>query len=112
MGHPDYLASRLANKIFGVGFAGRLFLNLREDKGYTYGAYSSLGTNERTSATLKSYATVRNMVTDSSVVQFIAEIEKIRSTKVSEKELKDAKASYVGNFVMAIERPSTVAIMH
>ncbi|SNR55711.1 insulinase family protein [Lutibacter flavus] len=109
MGHPDYFATRLANKIFGGGGEGRLFLNLREDKGYTYGAYSSLGTNERTSSKFKSSASVRNMVTDSSVVEFIKEIKNFRETKVTEEELKNAKAAYVGNFVMALERPSTAA---
>ncbi|REE83350.1 putative Zn-dependent peptidase [Lutibacter oceani] len=109
MGHPDYFATRLANKIFGGGGEGRLFLNLREDKGYTYGAYSSLGTDEKTSTKFKSSATVRNMVTDSSVVEFIKEIKNFRDTKVTEEELKNAKAAYVGNFVMAIERPTTVA---
>ena len=109
MGHPDYFATRLANKIFGGGGEGRLFLNLREDKGYTYGAYSSMGTNERTSTTFKSSASVRNMVTDSSVVEFIKEIKTFRTTKVTEEELKNAKAAYVGNFVMALERPTTTA---
>lgn len=109
MGHPDYFATRLANKIFGSGGESRLFLNLREDKGYTYGAGSRIGSNERTSTTFKSSASVRNMVTDSSVVEFIKEIKKFRTTQVSEEELKNAKAAYVGNFVMALERPSTAA---
>ena len=109
MGHPDYFPTRLANYIFGGGAEGRLFLNLREDKGYTYGAYSSLGTNERTAATLSMSASVRNMVTDSAVVEFIKEVELFRTTKVTDEELKNAKAAYVGNFVMALENPATVA---
>jgi len=109
MRNPDYFALKLANKIFGGGGEGRLFLNLREDKGYTYGAYSNFGSNERTSSTFKSSASVRNIVTDSSVVEFIKEIKNFRNTKVTAEELKNAKAAYVGNFVMAIERPSTVA---
>ena len=109
MGHPDYFATRLANKIFGGGGEARLFLNLREDKGYTYGAYSSFGTNERTAATIKSFATVRNTVTDSAIVEFVNELKNFRNTKVTEDELALAKAAYVGSFVMAIENPSTVA---
>ena len=109
MGNPDYFALKLANKIFGGGGEGRLFLNLREDKGYTYGAYSNFGNDERTSSTFKSSASVRNIVTDSSVVEFIKEIKTFRDTKVTAEELKNAKAAYVGNFVMAIERSSTVA---
>jgi predicted Zn-dependent peptidase len=109
MSNPDYFPLLLANKIFGGGGEGRLFLNLREDKGYTYGAYSSIGNNERTSSKFKSSASVRNMVTDSAVVEFIKEIKTFRNTKVSNEELKNAKAAYIGNFVMALERTSTVA---
>lgn len=109
MGNPDYFALLLANKILGGGGEGRLFLNLREDKGYTYGAYSRIGSNEKTAATYKAFATVRNAVTDSAVVEFIKEIKKFRNSKVSEEDLKAAKAAYIGNFVMAIEKPSTVA---
>lgn len=109
MGNPDYFAAILANKIFGGGGEGRLFLNLREDKGYTYGAYSRIGNDERTSATFKSAASVRNMVTDSSVVEFMKEIKTFRDTKVTDEELKNAKAAYIGSFVMALENPATVA---
>jgi predicted Zn-dependent peptidase len=109
MSNPDYFAALLANKIFGGGGEGRLFLNLREDKGYTYGAYSRIGNDERTSATFKSAASVRNMVTDSSVVEFMKEIKTFRDTKVTDEELKNAKAAYIGSFVMALENPSTVA---
>ncbi len=109
MGNPDYFPVLLANKIYGGGAEGRLFLNLREDKGYTYGAYSRIGSDERTVSTFKSAATVRNTVTDSAVVEFIKEIDLIRDTKVTKEELEVAKAAYIGNFVMAIERPSTVA---
>lgn len=109
MSNPDYFATLLANKIFGGGGEGRLFLNLREDKGYTYGAYSRIGNDERTAATFKSSASVRNMVTDSSVVEFMKEIKTFRDTKVTDEELKNAKAAYIGSFVMALENPSTVA---
>ncbi len=109
MGNPDFFPVLLANKIYGGGAEGRLFLNLREDKGYTYGAYSSVGTDERTSATFRSFATVRNAVTDSAVVEFMKEIELMRNSKVTEEELEVAKASYVGDFVMALEEPATVA---
>jgi|OpeIllAssembly_1097287.scaffolds.fasta_scaffold02942_2 predicted Zn-dependent peptidase len=109
MSNPDYFATLLANKIFGGGGEGRLFLNLREDKGYTYGAYSRIGNDERTSATFKSAASVRNMVTDSSVVEFMKEIKTFRDTKVTDEELKNAKAAYIGSFVMALENPATVA---
>jgi len=109
MSNPDYFAVKLANKILGGGGEGRLFLNLREDKGYTYGAYSSIGSNEKTASTFKASAQVRNMVTDSAAVEFITEIKKFRDTKVTEEELNNTKAAYVGNFVRNVEKPQTVA---
>lgn len=104
----DYFPVIVANQILGGGGEGRLFLNLREDKGYTYGAYSSAGDDEYVSTFVAS-ASVRNAVTDSAVVAFLDEIHKIRNEKVSAEELKNAKAKYVGNFVMALEQPSTIA---
>ncbi|MFK5957346.1 MAG: pitrilysin family protein [Lutibacter sp.] len=109
MSNPDYFAVKLANKILGGGGEGRLFLNLREDKGYTYGAYSSIRSNEKTASTFKASAQVRNMVTDSAAVEFINEIKKFRDTKVTEEELNNTKAAYVGNFVRNVEKPQTVA---
>ena len=109
MSNPDYFAVKLANKILGGGGEGRLFLNLREDKGYTYGAYSSIGSNEKTATTFKASAQVRNIVTDSAVVEFIKEIKKFRDTPVTKEELSNTKAAYVGNFVRNVEKPSTVA---
>ena len=107
-GDKDYFPVILANQILGGGGEGRLFLNLREAKGYTYGAYSS-ARDDKYTATFVANASVRNAVTDSSVVAFLDEIYKIRNEKVSLEELENAKAKYVGNFVMALEQPSTIA---
>lgn len=104
---PDYFPALIANQILGGG-DGRLFLNLREDKGYTYGAYSSLGSNKYVSSFVAS-AQVRNAVTDSATVAFLEEIKRIRTEKVSQKELEDAKNNYTGSFVLSLEQPSTIA---
>ena len=109
MSDPDYFPVLMANQILGGGGEGRLFLNLREDKGYTYGAYSSIGNDKYGMTSFNASASVRNMVTDSSVVAFLEEIDSIRNTPVSEKDLKNAKAKYVGSFVRSLEQPSTVA---
>ncbi|WP_196891007.1 M16 family metallopeptidase [Aureivirga marina] len=106
---PDYFAVLLANKILGGGGEARLFLNLREAHGFTYGAYSRIGSDRDAESLFSASASVRNSVTDSAVVEFMKEIKKIRTEKVSAKELKNAKAAYTGNFVLALERPSTVA---
>ncbi len=109
MSDPDYFPVLMANQILGGGGEGRLFLNLREDKGYTYGAYSSIGNDKFGKTNFSASASVRNMVTDSSVVAFLEEIDRIRQEPVSEKDLKNAKAKYVGSFVRSLEQPSTVA---
>ncbi|UZH56405.1 insulinase family protein [Salinimicrobium tongyeongense] len=107
-GDPDYFPVLIANKILGGGGEARLFLNLREDKGYTYGAYSSTG-DDKYVARFVASASVRNAVTDSAVVAFLDELHRIRNEKVSEEELANAKAKYTGDFVLALERPSTIA---
>ena len=107
-GDPDYFPVLMANKILGGGGEARLFLNLREDKGYTYGAYSSTG-DDKYVARFVASASVRNAVTDSAVVAFLDELHRIRNEKVSEEELANAKAKYTGDFVLALERPSTIA---
>ena len=104
----DYFAALMANNILGGG-EGYLFYNLREDKGYTYGAYSSLGASRYGVSRFNANAKVRNAVTDSAIVEFLKEIKRIRTEPVEAQTLKNTKAKYVGNFVMALERPQTIA---
>ncbi|WP_209401720.1 pitrilysin family protein [Pseudozobellia sp. WGM2] len=106
---PDYLAAVMANEILGGGGEGRLFLNLREDKGYTYGSYSGIGYDKHAPARFRATASVRNAVTDSAVVEILKEIDLIRSEPVAVQELKNTKAKYTGRFVMALEDPATIA---
>ena len=105
----DYFPMLVANRILGGGGQARLFLNLREDKGYTYGSYSSFRTDKYSRSRFRAYASVRNAVTDSSVVELVKEINKIKELPVSQEELDQAKAKYVGDFVLALERPATIA---
>lgn len=109
MKDEDYFPVLIANNILGGGGEARLFNNLREDKKFTYGSYSNIGSNRKTISTFKATASVRNAVTDSAVVEILKEIKKISTELVSDEELKNVKAKYVGNFVMGIERPATVA---
>ena len=108
MTDEDYFAALLANQILGGGATERLFMNLREDKGFTYGAYSSIRPSRYVSS-FKATSAVRNTVTDSATVEIMNEINRIRNEKVSTEELKNAKAKYIGSFVMAVEKPETVA---
>lgn len=105
----DYFPLLIANGILGGGGEARLFLNLREDKGYTYGSYSSMGNNKYTASRFRASASVRNAVVDSAVVELLYEIDRMKKEVVSEEELNRAKAKYVGSFVRAVEQPSTVA---
>lgn len=109
MSDKDYLDALLANNILGGTSTARLFMNLREDKAYTYGSYSSIGNDKYDQSRFRAYASVRNAVTDSAAVQILNEIDRMQNEKVSDKELEDAKAIYMGSFVMAMEKPETIA---
>ena len=109
MSDEDYIPALIANQILGGGAEGRLFLNLREDKGYTYGSYSGIGSNKDTKARFRATAQVRNAVTDSAVVQILEEVKRIRTELVNQEDLKNAKEKYKGSFVRSLERPQTVA---
>ncbi|MES2733523.1 MAG: pitrilysin family protein [Bacteroidota bacterium] len=104
---PDVIQARVANDILG-GQGGRLFNNLREKRGLTYGAYSSISP-DKWAGKFTASASVRNAVTDSAVVEFFNELRKLRSEKVTEAELKQAKASITGSFVRSLESPQTIA---
>ncbi len=108
LGDKDYFPALLANQILGGGATARLFMNLREDKGYTYGSYSNVSQN-RYGGTFSATASVRNVVTDSAVVELMKEINTIRYKQVTEQELKDAKEQYIGGFVINAQRPASAA---
>lgn len=108
MSSPDYFVGLLANQILGGGGEGRLFLNLREKHGWTYGAYSSFKASKYISK-FRVSTSVRNTVTDSAVVEIFNEIKRMRTELVSDEDLKNAKAKFIGNFVMQIEKPQTIA---
>jgi predicted Zn-dependent peptidase len=104
----DVIPVRVMNTILGGGFSGRLFKNLREDKAYTYGAYSNLESDELVSA-FSANASVRNEVTDSAIIQFLYELNRLKNEPVTEKELDLAKSYISGAFARSLENPQTVA---
>jgi predicted Zn-dependent peptidase len=109
--HPaseDALKVKVLNNILGGGSSGRLYKNLREDKAYTYGAYSEMSVDE-TGSYFNASAKVRNEVTDSAIVEFFKEINELRDVKVSQKELQGIINNMSGKFAIALENPSTVA---
>ena len=109
MNDKDYHAVLITNKILGGGFSSYLNMNLREEHAYTYGARSNVGTSRYNASRFTAGASVRNAVTDSAVVQILKEIKRIKNEDVSDKDLANAKAKYVGDFVLALERPQTIA---
>lgn len=104
----DYHKVLIANSILGGDFNSYLNMNLREAHGWTYGARSSASAS-RYKGQFTAGASVRNAVTDSAVVEAIKEIKRIKKELVSDKKLAVTKAKYVGNFVMALESPGTIA---
>ena len=108
MTDKDYFAAIIANQILGGDFNSYLNMNLREKHAWTYGARSGIGGSKYIS-TFKASTQVRNAVTDSAVVEFLKEYQRIRTEKVSAEVLQNVKAGYIGKFVMQIEKPQTVA---
>jgi zinc protease len=107
-GHPDVIKSNVMNQILGGSSASRLFKNIREEKGYTYGAYSSLVSDELV-GNFSAGASVRTEVTDSAIVEFINEFRRIRENKVSDNEITVARNVLIGSFGRSLENPQTVA---
>ena len=105
----DYFSLLITNKILGGGPENRLEQEIRENKGYTYVARSSFGNSKYLDSRFSAFTNTREEVTDSAIVVMLNEIKKIREFDVEMKELEDVKAKYFGNFVLASERPSTIA---
>lgn len=100
--NPDYFPALVMNQVLGAGASSRLFMNLREEKGYTYGAYSRFHT-KRLLGEFEATAEVRTSVTGESLKEFFYEINLIREEKVSENELNDAKNFLSGVFPIRAE---------
>lgn len=108
MSDPDYFAVLVANRVLGGGFNSLLNMNLREAKGWTYGASSNVGADKDITRFIAA-TSVRNAVTDSAVVEILKEIRFMRDNKVTTQQLANAKAKFTGDFVLALERPATIA---
>jgi zinc protease len=98
----DYFPMLVMNVVLGANASSRLFMNLREAKGYTYGAYSDLDTR-RLAGSFRETAEVRTPVTGPSLKEFFYELDRIRNEVVPEKEIRDAKSFLTGVFPIQIE---------
>lgn len=107
-GHRDVVAVSVMNTMLGGFFGSRLNQNLREDKAYTYGARSSASPNKLVGR-FSARASVRNEVTDSSLVEFLSEIRKMVETPAPDSSLQFVKNYLNGSFALSLERPETIA---
>jgi zinc protease len=104
---PDYDALSVANRVLGGGPTGRLFMHLREDKDYTYGAYSNFNAT-RVVGSWSAFTDVRSEVTDPALTDLLDEIRQIRETPVSEKELADTKKALIAGFALGLENANAI----
>ena len=99
---PDYFPLIVMNQVLGAGASSRVFMNLREEKGYTYGAYTRLESKLLT-GDFEATAEVRSSVTGDSLKEFFYELDRIRDEKVGDDELHDAKNFLTGVFPIRAE---------
>jgi zinc protease len=90
--------------VLGAGSASRLFLNLREEKGYTYGVYSNV-IARKYAGPWTAGGDLRTEVTDGAMTEFLRELNRIRDEKVPEDELDAARRSVVARFALSLESP-------
>lgn len=107
-GSDDWIKARVMNVLLGGFFGSRINQNIREDKGYTYGARSNLSYDREIGAFTAS-APVRNEVTSAAITEMLKELNKIRDEKVTEKELTLVKNYLTGSFARSLENAQTVA---
>ena len=103
----DYLSLLVMNQILGGGPAGRLFMNLREDKGYTYGAYSAFA-GAKFRGVFLANSEVRTDVTEGAMKEFLYELHRMRDERASATELENAKRALVGSFALSLEQPQAL----
>jgi zinc protease len=102
--NPDYPALVVLNEVLGAGSASRLFLNLREEKGYTYGVYSNL-IARKYAGPWTAGGDLRTEVTDGAMTEFLHELNRLRDVKVPDEELEAARRSVVARFALSLESP-------
>jgi len=107
-GAPDAIPGSVMNNLLGNGSSGRLYKNLREQHGFTYGAYSQLR-SDKLVGNFTASASVRNEKTDSAIGQFLVEFDRIRSEMVSGEDVSQTKNEMSGSFARSLESPSTIA---
>ncbi|MBV9925303.1 MAG: insulinase family protein [Acidobacteria bacterium] len=107
--NPDYFPLLVMNNLLGGGFVSRINLNLREDKGYTYGARSFFDFR-RGAGPFTATAPVQTAVTKESVVELLKELRGVRGDiPVTPQELEYAKQAIIRGFPRTFETPAQIA---
>lgn len=104
---PDYFPLEVMNQVLGGGAAARLFLNLREEKSYTYGAYSGVS-YYKYRGTFRATTEIRQEVLKPALGELIKEIKRIREEKISAAELEAAKRTIIGGWALQLEYPQSM----
>ena len=99
---PDRFAVQVANQVLGGGSTSRLFMDLREQHGYTYGVGSGFSL-PRDLGEFVIEGAVRNQVVEPALQAILAEMEQMRSVPVPAPELNDAKSQLIGSFALRLE---------
>jgi zinc protease len=105
--HPDYLGAVVLNHCLGGQFTSRLNSSLREKRGLTYGAWSTLSTLRSSGMWILggAYDTAR---TDEAVAVTFEELQRIIDEGITDEELRYAKQSLAGSFLRAFETPAQI----
>jgi zinc protease len=102
---PNYYALVVMNQVLGGGPQSRLFLDLREEHSYTYGAYSRVAAEDYP-GDWESSAAVRTTVTDGAMERFIYQFKGINDDPVPSNELDDARRAIIAGFALSLEQPA------
>ena len=105
---PDYIPLVVATRILGGGASDRLFQNLRESKGYTYGAYARLSAGPQWPGLIRASASVRTEVTGPALTEFVHEFDRIQQAPVDDAELANAKSAIIGSLILSLQSPDAV----
>lgn len=108
--HGDYEELEVANQVLGGSAASRLFMDLRERRSLTYGAYSGVGESVKV-APFRATASVRNEVTGQAMQAFFEHLDRIRTEPVPAAELTDAQRYLSDRFPLQIDTPGRIASM-
>ncbi len=106
---PRTYAATVANQVLGGGASSRLFMTLREQKSWTYGAYSGY-TRRKGIGSFSATTEVRTEVTDSALRELLSQLDRIGAEAVPLAELEDSKGAITGSYPLSIESADQVAL--